>query len=69
MMTFLKAQAVFILGSLADYAATLLLVELLHAPYLLGNLTGNILGAITQFILCRSWVSLPRKEGACLRRS
>ncbi|HTQ28656.1 MAG TPA: GtrA family protein [Puia sp.] len=55
MLTYIKAQAASIVGSLADYAMTLFLVEILHCWYLLGNFVGNITGAIMQFILCRNW--------------
>jgi len=56
MMTFIKAQMVFILGSLADFSVTLLLVETCHMPYVAGNLGGNLAGATAQFLLCRGWV-------------
>jgi putative flippase GtrA len=55
MMTFIKAQASSILGSLADFLTTIVLVQLLHSYYLIGNLAGNIVGAIIQFTLSRSW--------------
>jgi putative flippase GtrA len=55
MITFLKAQAAAILGSALDFLVTLLLVQGLHRGYILGNLAGNITGAIIQFILCRNW--------------
>ena len=56
LLTYIKAQATFIVGSLVDFSATFFIVELMHAAYLTGNLAGNILGAITQFLLCRGWV-------------
>jgi putative flippase GtrA len=55
-LMFIKAQAVFILGSLADFSTTFLFVEIIHWPYLAGNFTGDIFGALTQFLLCRGWV-------------
>jgi putative flippase GtrA len=55
MRTFIKAQASLIIGSLADYAVTILLVEIFHCWYLLSNLAGNISGAILQFLLSRNW--------------
>jgi putative flippase GtrA len=55
MFTFLKVQAASILGSFADFLVTVYLVELFHWWYILGNLMGNISGAIAQFILCRNW--------------
>jgi putative flippase GtrA len=56
MLTFLKAQAASILGSLVDFLTTIVLVELFHCWYILGNLLGNIAGGITQFTLARNWV-------------
>jgi|ERR1035438_8056928 putative flippase GtrA len=55
MFTFIKAQAASILGSIADFLVTIFLVEIFHCWYILGNLIGNISGAIAQFILCRNW--------------
>jgi putative flippase GtrA len=55
MLTFIKAQTVFIAASFADYAVTIFAVELIHAPYLAGNLSGNMVGAFSQFMLCRHW--------------
>jgi putative flippase GtrA len=55
-ITYLKAQAASILGSLADFLTTLILVEVFHCWYLYGNLAGNIAGGIAQFILGRNWV-------------
>jgi putative flippase GtrA len=62
MLSYLKAQTVFIIASLTDYALTLFSVEVWHSSYLAGNLAGNILGAIAQFILCRSWVFQPKEK-------
>lgn len=55
MITYLKAQASSIVGSLVDFLITILLVESLGVWYVLGNLGGNIAGAIMQFILARNW--------------
>jgi putative flippase GtrA len=55
MYIFLKAQAALIVGSLADFLTTILLVEVFHCWYIAGNATGNIIGAIAQFILSRNW--------------
>lgn len=55
MLTFIKAQAASILGSVADFLVTIFLVETFHCWYILGNLIGNIIGATAQFILCRNW--------------
>lgn len=56
MITFLKTQAASIIGSIADFLITIVLVERFHCWYLAGNLAGNICGATTQFFLCRDWV-------------
>jgi len=56
MMTFIRAQLGSIAGSLVDFAITAILVNALGCWYLAANLTGNILGGITQFLLSRSWV-------------
>jgi putative flippase GtrA len=55
MLTFLKAQVALILGSVADFLTTILLVEVFHCWYITGNAAGNIVGAIAQFILSRNW--------------
>jgi hypothetical protein len=56
MITFLKTQAASIIGSIADFLVTIVLVGLFHCWYIAGNLAGNICGAISQFLLCRDWV-------------
>ena len=55
MITYLKAQASAIIGSLMDFLTTILLVEVLGVWYVAGNFAGNIVGAITQFIIARNW--------------
>jgi putative flippase GtrA len=55
MITFIKVQAASILGSLADFLTTIILVEVFHCWYILGNFIGNICGGTLQFILCRNW--------------
>jgi putative flippase GtrA len=55
MFTFVKVQAVSVLGSLTDYLITILLVEGFSCWYLPANLAGNICGGSLQFVLCRSW--------------
>lgn len=55
MFTFIKAQAASILGSIADFLIAIILVEIFHCWYIIGNLIGNVCGAIAQFILCRNW--------------
>ena len=55
MLTYLKAQAALIIGSLADYLVTIIMVEVFHSWYLLANLVGNIAGAAVQFMLSRNW--------------
>jgi putative flippase GtrA len=54
-ITYLKAQASAIIGSLVDFLFTILLVEGFHIWYVSGNLAGNISGAVTQFIIARNW--------------
>jgi putative flippase GtrA len=56
MITFFRVQAASILGSMADYLTTIILVELFHCWYLIANLAGNICGGSLQFILSRNWV-------------
>ena len=55
MITFLKVQAASILGSLADYLTTIILVEIFNCWYLIANFAGNICGGTAQFLLCRNW--------------
>ena len=55
MTTFLKVQAASILGSVADYLTTIILVEIFQCWYLIANLAGNIIGGTAQFFLCRNW--------------
>jgi|SRR5579863_339414 len=55
MRVFIKVQIASILGSVADYAATILLTEIFKCPYLISNFLGNILGGTAQFNLCRHW--------------
>jgi putative flippase GtrA len=55
MLTFIRVQAVLILGSLADFAVTILLVSCFHDSYVIANVVGNITGSIAQFILSRNW--------------
>jgi putative flippase GtrA len=55
MLTFIRVQAVLILGSLADFAITILLVSCFHDSYVIANVVGNITGSIAQFILSRNW--------------
>ena len=55
MRVFIRVQVASILGSAADYAATILLTEIFRFPYLISNFFGNILGGTAQFTLCRHW--------------
>jgi putative flippase GtrA len=55
MITYIKAQAALIAGSLADFLVTIILKEVFHCWYVEANMAGNIVGAIAQFILCRNW--------------
>jgi putative flippase GtrA len=54
-ITYLKAQAAAIIGSFVDFLVTIFFVEILGVWYVAANLTGNIAGAITQFIFARNW--------------
>ncbi|MBS1597372.1 MAG: GtrA family protein [Bacteroidetes bacterium] len=56
MITFLKVQAASIIGSLTYFLGTFLSVGIFHSPHGVGVLIGNIVGGITQFVLCRNWV-------------
>ena len=56
MVVFLRTQVALIIGSLADFGLTILLVDFFHAPSISGSLAGNIAGAIFQFTLSRNWV-------------
>jgi putative flippase GtrA len=55
MRVFIRVQVASILGSAADYAATILLTEIFRCPYLISNFLGNILGGTAQFNLCKHW--------------
>ena len=55
MITYIKAQAASIAGSLADFCVTIFLKEVFNCWYISANMAGNIVGAIAQFILCRNW--------------
>jgi putative flippase GtrA len=55
MVTYLKAQASSVIGSIMDFLATIFFVEVLHCWYVAGNLAGNVVGAAVQFIISRSW--------------
>jgi putative flippase GtrA len=63
MITFLKTQAASIIGSIADFLVTILLVEVFHCWYIAANLVGNVCGATAQFLLCRDWVFDRRGSG------
>jgi putative flippase GtrA len=56
MITFIKVQAASIVGSMADYLVTILLVTIFDFWYMFANVTGNITGGTLQFILNRKWV-------------
>lgn len=55
MVTFLKVQAASIIGSLADFLITIILVQVFNCWYLAANAIGNISGNLTQFIIFRNW--------------
>jgi putative flippase GtrA len=62
MYTFIKTQIALILGSFGDFLTTILLVEVFHCWFVSATITGNIVGAIAQFILSRNWVFHAEKE-------
>ncbi len=55
MRTYIKAQIASIIGSIADFAVSLLLVHVFHCWYIIANISGNICGMVVQFILSRNW--------------
>ncbi len=55
LIIFIRAQSASILGSAADYFTTIILKEFFHLPYVVSSFSGNIMGGICQFLLCRSW--------------
>ena len=67
MITFIKVQAASIIGSLADYLTTIILVELFGCWYVFANLIGNIAGGILQFMLSRYWVFKSGKHNTLLQ--
>jgi putative flippase GtrA len=67
MITFIKVQAASIIGSLADYLTTIILVELFGSWYVLANLIGNIAGGILQFTISRYWVFKAGKNDTILQ--
>ena len=70
MQTFIKTQAALICGSIADFLCTWVLVDVLNCWYIWGNASGNILGAIAQFLLSRYWVfvQVTHKPAAQIRK-
>lgn len=56
MFTFAKAQAASFIASVVDYFVTILCVELLGFWYVVGSVTGTVVGGITNFSLGRQWV-------------
>jgi putative flippase GtrA len=56
MLTFLRAQTASLAASLVDFAVTFLLVSFLGAWYVVGSMTGTILGGLCNFMIGRSWV-------------
>ena len=62
MLTYIKAQAASVVGSIADFAVSLLLVHVFHCWYILANISGNICGAVVQFILSRNWAFSATKQ-------
>jgi putative flippase GtrA len=68
MLTFLKAQAALIVGSVADFLLTILLAEVFHCWYIAATVSGNIAGAFAQFILSRNW-AFRAENGSISRQS
>lgn len=68
MLTFAKAQAASFLASMADYAVTVVCVELLHFEYVTGSATGTVIGGLVNFSLGRQWV-FRRSEAARQRQA
>jgi putative flippase GtrA len=66
MITFFKVQAASIIGSIADYLATIILVELFQTWYVFANLTGNIVGGSLQFLISLYWVFKANKDNTWL---
>jgi putative flippase GtrA len=62
MNLFIKTQIALILGSIGDYLTTILLVEVFHCWFVTATISGNIVGAIAQFILSRTWVFHAEKD-------
>src|SRR5690606_33775047 len=56
MLTFFRAQTASLAASLVDFAVTFLLVSFLGAWYVVGSMTGTILGGLCNFLIGRSWV-------------
>lgn len=56
MQTFIRAQAALIAGSIADFLMTWLLVDAFNCWYVGGNIAGNLVGAVAQFLLSKYWV-------------
>jgi putative flippase GtrA len=54
-ITYLKAQATAIAGSAIDFLVFIILHKVFHYNAVIANLTGNVFGAVTQFILSRNW--------------
>lgn len=67
MQAFIKTQAALIVGSLADFCTTFLLVDILHCWYIAGSAAGNITGAAFQFLLSSQWVFVNNGKNTKLR--
>jgi len=66
MREFIKVQIGSILGSLADFAITILCTEFGLSWYLFSNLMGNCAGGLIQFTLSRRWIF--KKNGTNISR-
>jgi putative flippase GtrA len=67
MSIFLKIQLSAIIGSVADYLLTIILVEILGSWYVIANFSGNIIGLAIQFLLLKNWVFKENKYKGQLR--
>jgi putative flippase GtrA len=56
MKSFIRLQLASIVGSILDFSSTWLLVNGFHARYIGATITGNVIGGIILFMLCRNWV-------------
>lgn len=56
MLTFIKAQASSLLGSIFDFMTTIVSVQIVGMWYIAGSITGTIAGGWLNFTMGRRWV-------------